>query len=154
IAALIITIAVTAFAQNAPETRDAAKAWADEYVRFFKFESKLTPKDLDRLVELRMKLYAPTSTLEDRQAAMAEFGKMLFTLAGTAPAPPDAFYTRFGETQGKLFHQLITDPNAKRVDKTTPLGQLGQVEKRGRGPIPMILIADVRTDWTIYQSFI
>jgi hypothetical protein len=154
ITALIITTAFTAFAQSGPESREAAKAWANEYVRFFKFESKLTPQDVDRLVELRMKLYAPTSSLEDRQAAMKEFGMMLFRVAGTTPAPPEAFYTRFGENQGRLFHQLMTDPNAKRVDKTTPLGQLGQVEKRGRGPVPVILIADVRTDWTIYQSFI
>jgi pimeloyl-ACP methyl ester carboxylesterase len=154
IAALIALTSLTALAQNAPESREAAKAWAAEYVRFFKVESKLTPQDVDRLIEIRMKLYAPTSSLEDRQAAMKEFGMLLFRVAGTTPAPPEAFYARFGENQGRLFHQLMTDPNAKRVDKTTPLGQLGQVEKRGRGPIPMILIADVRTDWTIYQSFI
>ncbi|HWQ33597.1 MAG TPA: hypothetical protein VNQ79_12150 [Blastocatellia bacterium] len=152
IAALALTltaIQVTTPAQDPAETR----AWVESTLRYFSCDSKFTPAETGRLAELRVKLHAPASTLEERQGALREMVQMIFRAAGTTP-PPEPFLNRFSQNQGKVIHALITDPTAKPVSRSnTPLGELGHVEKRGRGPVPMILISDVRTDWTIWQSF-
>src|SRR5262249_52253350 len=88
-----------------------------------------------------------------RQAALKEFATMLFRVAGTTPMPPEQALENFAKNNGQALHRLVNDSGAKPSRGSTPLGSLGAVEKRGRGPIPMILIADIRTDWSLYRSF-
>lgn len=153
--ALALIIAATTIIAFAQQTADIgqAKAWVADYLRYYKFDSKFSAQETDRLAELRVKVHSPATSLEDRQAALTEFITMLFRAAGTSPMPPEQALANFGRTNGQVVHRLLNDSNSKRVTGATPLGQLGGVEKRGRGPVPMILITDIRTDWTLYQNF-
>jgi pimeloyl-ACP methyl ester carboxylesterase len=144
---------IPASAQSDEQRLAEAKTQTASYLRYFKFESKFTPKEVDRLAELRMKVHSPSTSLEDRQAALKEFVTMLFRAAGTNPMPPEQALENFAKNNGQALHRLVNDSGAKPPGASTPLGNLGAVEKRGRGPIPMILIADIRTDWSLYRSF-
>ncbi|HMV49824.1 MAG TPA: alpha/beta fold hydrolase [Blastocatellia bacterium] len=149
--ALLLAIAgVAGAAQDLAE----AKAWVEQYAKYFKYESKFSAEDKARLAELRVKVHSPATSLEDRQAALTDFAKLLFRAAGTTPPPPEQALVNFGKTNGAALHRLVTDPNSKPVTGATPLGQLGRVEKHGRGPVTLILLADIRTDGSMYQSFI
>jgi pimeloyl-ACP methyl ester carboxylesterase len=144
---------IPASAQGDEQRLAEAKAQTVSYLRYFKFESKFSPKEIDRLAELRVKVHSPSTSLADRQSALKEFAMMLFRAAGTNPMPPERAFENFAKNFGQTLHQLINDSGAKPPEGSTPLGNLGAVEKRGRGPIPMILIADLRTDWSLYRSF-
>jgi pimeloyl-ACP methyl ester carboxylesterase len=144
---------IPASAQGDDQRLAEAKVQTASYLRYFKYESKFSPKEIDRLAELRVKIHSPSTSLEDRQAALKEFLTMLFRAAGTNPMPPEQALENFAKNTGQATHRLVNDSGAKAPGGSTPLGNLGAVEKRGRGPIPMILIADIRTDWSIYRSF-
>jgi pimeloyl-ACP methyl ester carboxylesterase len=144
---------IPASAQGDDQRLAEAKAQTASYLRYFKFESKFSAKEIDRLAELRMNVHSPSTSLEDRQAALKEFVTMLFRAAGTNPMPPEQALENFAKNTGQAAHRLVNDAGAKQPGGSTPLGNLGAVEKRGRGPIPMILIADIRTDWSLYRSF-
>ncbi|HEX2490614.1 MAG TPA: alpha/beta fold hydrolase, partial [Blastocatellia bacterium] len=144
---------IPASAQGDDQRLAEAKVQTASYLRYFKYESKLAPKEIDRLAELRVKVHSPSTSLEDRQAALKEFLAMVFRAAGTNPMPPEQALENFAKNTGQATHRLVNDSGAKAPGGSTPLGNLGAVEKRGRGPIPMILIADIRTDWSIYRSF-
>ena len=144
---------ILASAQGDDQRLAEAKVQTASYLRYFKYESKFSPKEIDRLAELRVKVHSPSTSLEDRQAALKEFLTMLFRAAGTNPMPPEQALENFAKNNGQAAHRLVNDSGAKAPGGSTPLGNLGAVEKRGRGPIPMILIADIRTDWSIYRSF-
>ncbi|HEY7183940.1 MAG TPA: hypothetical protein VIC84_21085, partial [Blastocatellia bacterium] len=144
---------VSVLAQGDEQRLAEAKAQTLGYLRYFKFESKFSPKEIDRLAELRVKIHSPSTSLEDRQGALKEFAMMLFRAAGTNPMPPEPAFENFAKNFGQSLSQLVNDSGAKTPAGSTPLGNLGAVEKRGRGPIPMILIADVRTDWSLYRKF-
>ncbi|HKE04824.1 MAG TPA: hypothetical protein VKE91_12250, partial [Blastocatellia bacterium] len=144
---------IPASAQGDEQRLAEAKTQTASYLRYFKFESKLAPKEIDRLAELQVKVHSPSTSLEDRQAALKEFVTMLFRAAGTNPMPPEQALENFAKNNGQALHRLVNDSGAKPPGGSTPLGNLGAVEKRGRGPIPMILIADIRTDWSLYRSF-
>jgi pimeloyl-ACP methyl ester carboxylesterase len=149
---IVAAMTIVTFAQQTTDIQQA-KAWVADYLRYYKFDSKFSSHEADRLAELRVKVHSPAKTLEDRQAALTEFITMLFRAAGTTPQPPAQALANFGRTNGQVVHKLVTDPNSKPISGSTPLGQLGGVEKRGRGPVPLILIADIRSDWSLYQNF-
>jgi pimeloyl-ACP methyl ester carboxylesterase len=144
---------ISASAQGDEQRLAEANAQTLSYLRYFKFESKFSAKEIDRLAELRVRVHSPSTSLEDRQAALKEFVTMLFRAAGTNPMPPEQALENFAKNFGQSLHRLVNDPGAKAPGDSTPLGNLGAVEKRGRGPIPMILIADIRTDWSLYRNF-
>jgi pimeloyl-ACP methyl ester carboxylesterase len=153
-AVLLMAGAVMPASAQGDEQRLAeAKAQAVSYLRYFKFESKFSAKEIDRLAELRAKVHSRSTSLEDRQAAFKEFATMLFRAAGTNPMPPERALENFAKNRGESLHRLVNDSSAKMPGGSTPLGNLGAVEKRGRGPIPLILIADMRTDWSLYRNF-
>jgi len=144
---------IPASAQGDEQRLAEAKTQTASYLRYFKFESKFSAKEVDRLAELRVKVHSPSTSLEDRQAALKEFVTMIFRAAGTNPMPPEQALENFAKNNGQSLHRLVNDSGAKAAVGSTPLGNLGPVEKRGRGPIPMILIAEIRTDWSLYRSF-
>ncbi|HKQ79638.1 MAG TPA: DUF2911 domain-containing protein [Blastocatellia bacterium] len=155
-AAAIVLMAcaiIPASAQGDEQRLAEAKSQTGAYLRYFKFESKFSAKEIDRLAELRVKVHSPSTSLEDRQAAVKEFLTMLFRAAGTNPMPPEQALENFARNNGQAVHRLVSDTGAKAPGGSTPLGNLGAVEKRGRGPIPLILIADLRTDWSLYRNF-
>src|SRR5262245_13605738 len=150
---LMASAVMPASAQIDEQRLAEAKSQTVRYLLYFNFESKFSANEIDRLAELRVKVHSPSTSLEDRQAALKEFATMLFRAAGTNPLPPEQALENFARNNGQALHQLVNDPGAKPAAGSTPLGDLGAVEKRGRGPIPMILIADIRTDWSLYRSF-
>lgn len=153
-AAVVMAGAVISVLAQGDERRLAeSKAQTLSYLRYFKFESKFSAKEIDRLAELRLKVHSPSTSLEDRQAALKEFATMLLRAAGTNPMPPEPAFENFAKNFGQSLSKLVNDSGAKPPRGSTPLGSLGAVEKRGRGPIPMILIADLRTDWSLYRNF-
>lgn len=156
IALISVAAAVAGFAQPSAEANQLAeaKAWVEQYARYYHYESKFTEQDKTRLAELRIKLHSPATSLEDRQATLIEFAKLVVRVGGATPPIPDQALTNFGRANGAIIQRLVTDTNSKPVMGNTPLGQLGRVEKHGRGPVPMILIADLRCDGSLYQSFI
>lgn len=155
-AVIVATATVASFAQQSADAKSLAdaKVWVEQYARYFKYESKFSAQDKDRLAELRVKVHSPATSLEDRQTAVAEFVTLIFRVAGTDPPIPAAALTNFGRNTGATVHRLVTGANSKPVEGNTPLGQLGRVEKHGRGPVPLILLADIRTDGSLYQRFI
>jgi pimeloyl-ACP methyl ester carboxylesterase len=153
-AVVLMAAAVLPASAQGDERRLAeAKAQTVSYLRYFKFESKFSAKEIDRLAELRVKVHSPATRLEDRQGALKEFVTMLFRAAGANPMPPEQAVENFAKNFGQSLSQLVNDSGAKTPGGSTPLGNLGAVEKRGRGPIPLILIADIRTDWSLYRNF-
>src|ERR687884_665603 len=91
-AVLILAVAASSvFAQannssNSPgssgeQKRAETKAWVNDYLRYFRFESKLQPQELEQFVDLKMKLDAPATSLEDRQKALTDLATILFRAA-------------------------------------------------------------------------
>jgi pimeloyl-ACP methyl ester carboxylesterase len=150
---LMASAVIPASAQGDEQRLAEAKAQTVSYLRYFKFESKVSAKEIDRLAELRVNIHSPSTSLADRQAALKELVMMLFRAAGTKPMPPEQAFENFAKNFAQSLHQLVNDSGAKTPGGSTPLGNLGAVEKRGRGPIPMILIADLRTDWSLFRNF-
>ena len=116
---------IPASAQGDEQRLAEAKAQTASYLRYFKFESKFSQKEIDRLAELRVKIHSPSTSLEDRQAALKEFLTMLFRAAGTNPPPPEQALENFAKNNGQAAHRLVSDPGAKPSGGSTPLGNLG-----------------------------
>ncbi|MFN7927348.1 MAG: alpha/beta fold hydrolase [Blastocatellia bacterium] len=139
-----------AYAQHTSDAQDQVK----EYLRYYQLEKKATPQEVEKLTALRLKLLAPTSTQAEREAVYVELFPLLYHWLGTTPAPPEQLYKPVAQNLGQQAHQLLTSGAYQPVgNATTPPGQFGAVEKQGRGAIPMILLADANTDWTLYKSF-
>ena len=146
--------AMLAYAQGSSNqpNRAETKAWVSDYLRYFKLDAQASAEDIEKITDLKLKILAPSTSLPDRQAAYKELYGTLFRLTGFGVN--DQTLTSMTQTAAQATHKLLTEGQVKPVgNATTPLGQLGHVEKMGRGPVPMILLADVRADWTIYQSF-
>jgi pimeloyl-ACP methyl ester carboxylesterase len=146
---LLVPLAVSAaIAQNAtgPDT-----AWVVETLRRYKLTA--APADVEKIAGLRTKIFAPSGTMQDRFGAFQEVYAVLARLQGSAEVPPATV------AQGCMFPAFLAQarlggPNAGAPPASfTPLGELAHVEKAGTGPIPMILIPDYGTDWTLYRTF-
>src|SRR5262245_53891679 len=89
LAFVLTALTVTAFAQQSTDAQRLAEAkvWVSDYLRYYKYESKFSAQETDRLAELRVKVHSPATTLEDRQAALKEFATLIFRAAGTNPPP-------------------------------------------------------------------
>lgn len=128
------------------------KSWAKDYLRHYKLDAKATLEDIDQLAGLRLKVGAPALSVQERQSAYTEAIALIYRLLGKTPTVLDSY--RPASIFAGAAHGLLTSgayqPSSK---KTSAPGQLGHVEKRGRGPVSMILIADAASDWTIYKTF-
>jgi pimeloyl-ACP methyl ester carboxylesterase len=128
------------------------KTWAQNYLRHFKLDAKATPQDIEQLAGLRLKISAPALSVQERQAAYTEAAALIYRLLGKTPTVLDSY--RPASIFTRTAHGLLTSGAYQAASqKTAAPGQLGHVEKRGRGPVPMLLIADAVSDWTIYQTF-
>jgi pimeloyl-ACP methyl ester carboxylesterase len=129
------------------------KARVVEVLRFYQLDAKATPQEVDQLTELQMKVETPSVAMRDRLQAYLELYRLLYRLNGVESPPPDLLNNTARISTG-VFGTFITSGPVKPLGQaTTPWGQLGHVEKRGRGATPMILIAPAGFDWTVYQTF-
>lgn len=151
---LAALISGSLFAQTASPSA-ADRAWVGEFVRFYGLESRATPVDIDRLAQLQSALHERSATLEARQNAYVEIFGILYRLLGTDPVPPEPAVRNAAQFYAQTVHNRVTSGEASPVSTaTTPRGQLGRVDKAGRGPVPMILIADLGLDGkTLYGEF-
>src|SRR5262249_58497596 len=116
---------IPASAQGDEQRMAEAKTQTASYLRYFKFESKFSPKEIDRLAELRVKVHSPSTSLEERQAALKEFVTMLFRAAGTNPMPPEQALENFAKNNGQALHRLGNDSGTKPPGGSKPLGDPG-----------------------------
>ena len=148
---LVIGQCVWAQALYQPDPAEV-KARVMEVLRFYGLESKVTPTEANQLAELQMKIETPSITMQDRFTAYLELYRLLYRLNGVASPSPMMMNSARANT-GIIGTFIASGPVKPLGPATTPWGQLGQIEKRGHGSIPMILIAPVGFDWTIYQTF-
>ena len=152
---LVITLA-PGYAQSNSDQQNRAetKTQVMDCLRYYRLDAKATADEIDQLTELRLKLQAPAASLTDRQAAYRGMFPILYRLLDTKPLPSEQAINSAAQFFAQNLHLLLTSGSYKPVTSaTTPPGQLGHIEKVGRGPIPMILIPDLGSDWTIYKSF-
>src|SRR5262245_24767946 len=95
---------IPASAQGNEQRMAEAKTQISNYLHYFKFEEKFSAKEIDRLAELRVKVHSPSTSLEDRQAALKEFVTMIFRAAGTNPMPPEQALENFARNTGQALH--------------------------------------------------
>jgi len=153
-ASLLASMALLTYAQSSSNqpSRAETKAWVGDYLRYFKLDAQASAEEIEKITDLKLKILDPSISLPDRQAAYKELYGTLFRLTGFNVT--DQALTGMTQNTAQATQKLLTGGPLKPVSRTTtPLGQLGHIERLGRGPVPMILIADARTDWTIYQSF-
>lgn len=129
------------------------KARVTEVLRFYQLDGKATPQEVDQLAELQMKIETPSVAMRDRLSASLELYRLLYRLNGIASPPQAILNNNAGINAGFLGVFITSGPVKPLSQATTPWGQLGQIEKRGRGAIPMILIAPAGFDWTVYRTF-
>jgi len=150
ISAILVPAAQAAVVAKGEQSRDQTKAWVIDYLRYLKLDDKASAADIDQLIDLRTKMLSEATSLDDRRATVKDFTTIVLKLWGNNPFQTDQQLTQFANNMGRIMNWLVLDKTAKAAaSSATPLGQLGRVEKRGRGPIPMILIADLRMDWDI-----
>lgn len=76
----------------------------------------------------------------------------VFMALAVIPSPVgegEALAQTHAQSSSDVTNNLVHAPKTK----TAPLGQLGHVERRGTGPVPMILIPGAAFDWTIWEDF-
>lgn len=131
----------------------AIKARVAEVLRFYQVDQKAKSQEVARIAELEMTIETPSITMRDRLQAYLELYRLLYRLNGVT-SPPPVLLNNNARVSAGLIGTFITSGPVKPLDRTImPWGQLGRIEKRGHGAIPMILIAPVGFDWTVYQAF-
>lgn len=142
-----------AAAQSAPPAPSVqeSKAWLAKELHYLNLESKLSDAELERLAELHVQSQN-TAEKEKAIAAYKEMWSKIIALYGPTGTRPEMLDRSL---QG-MATRLITGsaPTGELWPaKTTPLGELGKFVKRGRGPVPMILIPPIGYDETVYEAF-
>ena len=155
--AFVITLTLsplpqTAFAQDSRQQVEA-RAWAVETLRYYNLADKATSQEIEKIAELKSQILTPTLNFRDRLSACTEAYSVFLRLMGGGSVPQQTIIqTCVPPTQAA--HARLTNADYKPFNRTTsPPGELSHVEKMGRGPIPVILIPDYGTDWTLYRTF-
>lgn len=129
------------------------KARVAEVLRFYRLDDKTTPREKDQLAEWLSKIETPNAAVNERLAAGLDLYRLLYRLNGVDAPSSTTLNDNARSTVGFLGAFVTSGPVKPLEQATTPWKQLAQIEKRGRGAIPMILIAPPGYDWTIYQTF-
>ena len=139
---------------NEAQANNNVKAWVKEFLRDYKLDAQATPQDIDQIASLKVKAESLTATLTERQAVYKELIPILYRLGGITRVATEQELTQIAQSVAQATQRTLPTCEVKPISSaTTPPGQLGHVEKSGRGPIPMILIPDLFADWTLYQGF-
>jgi pimeloyl-ACP methyl ester carboxylesterase len=138
--------------QNDP-ARDDARARVAETLRRYHLDRTASPKDVDAIVALRTQILTPGRAFPDVLADFQTLYTLLARLQGSDAVAPATV------TQGTIFPTFLTVTRLKAAgpppsDARARTGQLAHVEKVGTGPVPMILVPDYGSDWTMYRAFI
>ncbi len=152
IAVLMICSSGLAQAIYQPDSAEI-KTRVTEVLRFYRLDDKATPQDVARLAELELKIETPSVEMRDRLQAYLELYRLLYRLNGVENPPLDSLNNNARSSAGIFGYYITSGPVKPLGQAVTAWGKLGQVERRGRGKIPMLLIAPAGFDWTIYQTF-
>jgi pimeloyl-ACP methyl ester carboxylesterase len=148
-AALLVWIVSPLARAQSPTGQDTA--WVVETLR--RYNLTAVPADVEKIAGLRTKILAPAGTMQDRFAAFQEIYSVLARLQGST-AVPQATVAQGCMFPAFLAHARLSGSNTGAPPASfTRLGELAHVEKVGTGPIPMILVPDYGTDWTLYRTF-
>lgn len=149
---VVAVVAMLPLAVQAQSQNDS-RAWLAETLSYYGVAKNATAEDLDRLLELKTKTLEPSLSLRERLSVFSEIYTTLARLCGAEDVPQQTvLQSCFGPT---ILAQALASGGESRPISTTPmpLGRLGPVEKLGTGPVPLVLIADYGTDWTLYREF-
>lgn len=117
------------------------RALLEDELAYLGVQDKVSAADLDALTRLKVKADTITATSEERKNAYQE---LLTKMAQLTGAPP-GFESRMARTAQAAL-------GLSQGSVILP-GEFAQVEKRGTGPVPMILIPDFGLDWSVYDAF-
>lgn len=149
-----VVISSPALAQTLYQPDPAeVKLRVTEALRFYRLAGQATSQETEQLVKLQMKVETPSVATRDRFQAYQELYRLLYHLNGVEFPPSDSLNNNARMNTGILGTFINSGPVRPLGKATMPWGRLGQVEKRGRGATPMILIAPNGFDWTVFQSF-
>jgi pimeloyl-ACP methyl ester carboxylesterase len=150
----IILMASVSLAQDSG-AREAVRAQMIELLRYVELEKRVTPADVDRLVELWSKAGQADLTMEERQNAFRDLYIFYAKLHGTDLTNSPQGVTRLAQLAATAFE------GGARLDLHLPeprgpiSGDYIHVEKQGRGPLQMLLISDAGIDGReLYRSFV
>lgn len=124
---------------DAPSPRIIRAIIEDEIIHLG-IQDKVTAEDLDVLTRLKVKADSLMASDEERTRAYKELLTRLAQWTG-APAGVETRLDRTVQVAVGLSRGGVVLP-----------GEFSQIEKRGSGPIPVILIPDIGLDWTMYES--
>ncbi len=131
----------------------AADEWLASTLRYYGLAERASAGDRDRLNTLRAKALEPSLALRDRIQVFTELYTQLARLSGVADVPRQSVLQACYPA-AIASHMVATGgPAIPAPSPATPLGRLGPVKSAGHGPVPLVLIADYGTDWTLYRSF-
>jgi len=147
---LHLASAAPAAAQSVP-TLQEAKAWLSKELRYLNLDTKVNDAELTRLAELRVQ----SQNIAEKDQAIAAYKEMwskIIALYGNTGFPANRLEQNL---QFMATRTVNAGPPAGEPWPAghTPAGELGKVVKRGRGPVPMILIPPIGFDESVYESF-
>ena len=149
-------IVQTVFAQTPEQTT------ITEQLKHYGLAEKATSEDIAKLAEIKLKLNSkkiPADQLAQRRDEIAtdlvEIYKIIYKLRGITPVPTDQQFLQAARGNASVgLWQFADCAESSANNLFTPLGQLGKVEKFGKGKTTLILISDSFADSALYKNFI
>jgi len=124
---------------------DPLRDYLQEQTRYWGVEKTMSTADLDMLVELKRKADLPGLNQEERTKAYTDLFHFVQKLRGIPEGRvPGAMAAMYWSDGASFMPPAL--PSAKPR-------QLGNFKKRGSGKVPMILIPDIGSDWSVFDSF-
>lgn len=138
----------------APLAQTPEQTAITEYLKYYGLAEKATPEDIAKLAEIKQKLngkkFPPDQLSAKRDeigADIVEIYKIIFKLRGITPIPTDQQLLQAARGNASVSLWQFADCAVTAANNTfTPLGQLGKVEKFGKGKTTLILISDSFAD--------
>jgi len=124
---------------------DPLRAYIEAQTRYWGIQEKITPEQMNQLVDLKQKADQPDLSQEQRTKAYTDLFQFVQKLRGK----PE------GRVPGALAASYWTagvSPIPPALHFSQP-GQLGNFVKKGTGKIPVILIPDIGADASVFESF-
>lgn len=133
-----------------------------EQLKYYGLAEKATSEDIAKLAEIKQKLNSkkiPADQLAQKRDEIAtdlvEIYKIIFKLRGITPFPTDQQLLQAARGSASVGLWQFADCATNSANSnTTPLGQIGKVEKFGKGKTTLILLSDSFADSALYKDFI
>ncbi|MEW6127804.1 MAG: alpha/beta fold hydrolase [Acidobacteriota bacterium] len=150
----ILPLPIIASAQE-PPAKETTRAQMAEFLRYVELDQKTTPAEVDKLTDLWIRAGQAGLSSPDRQTAFRDLYLAYLKLTGFDLSSNPQRLT------GLVQFAVSTFEKGGRMDLRLPErrgkidGDYIQVETQGRGPTPVLLIADGGMDGVeLYRSFI